>query len=266
MNRQVLSSGMIVCSALLICGWTQSSASDSHSDCVNQSVQKDSSNAPDKVGGAEKHCLKKTTIATSSSTPEHLLNLQWGNRGTDKLPNNMETVYSNLLKQAQTLASRDQLEQAIATTVGIPKNSQSYGAAQQLQEDWSRELLRRATVYCQQAQVKTALSILNAIPSTSQLSDRVAELRQRWGQQAVSLNQAIAAKEAGNWQEAIRAVDSLEGSLMYNSLPVQELLQQAVTSLYEPDRTMLQIATADLPSVQLPAAATTKSTSDMPIQ
>lgn len=36
---------------------------------------------------------------------------------------------------------------------------------------------------------------------------------------------------------------------MYQSLPVQALLQQAMTQLYMPDAAMLQMATEDLPVV-----------------
>ncbi|WP_421658688.1 hypothetical protein [Leptothermofonsia sp. ETS-13] len=250
MNRQILSSGTIVCLAILIYGWTQSSTSGaSDYDCRNQAAKAGSSKAPNQLSSAEKHCLPKAVIATSNTT-EPLFNLQWSQGGKDRLPNTMETLYSSLLEKAQALASREQFGQAIATIAGIPKNSRHYEMAQQLQEDWSRELLRQATLHCQQAQVKTAIAILQAIPETSQLHDRAVELRQLWSKQARQLNQAIAAEKVGDWQRAIDATKSLEGSLMYNSLLVQELLQQAMTKLYEPDQTLLQIATADLPTVQ----------------
>ncbi|MBD2020183.1 hypothetical protein H6F43_08285 [Leptolyngbya sp. FACHB-36] len=134
---------------------------------------------------------------------------------------------------------------------GIPKNSRHYEMAQRLQEDWSRELLRQATNYCRQAKVETAVSMLSTIPATSQLHDRVTELRQRWSKQAKVLDQAIAAKDAEDWQQAISAIKSLEGSPMYHSLPVQELLQQAMTNLYEPEESLTEIATSDLPAVEL---------------
>ncbi len=250
MNRQILSSGTIVCSAILIYGWTQSPTSEaSDYACKKQVAKAGSSNASQQLSKAEKHCLPKAVIATSSN-PEPLFNLQWSQGDRDKLPNTMENLYSNLLEKAQALASREQFGQAITTIAGIPKNSRHYEIAQQLQEDWSKELLRQATLQCQQAQVKVAISMLQTIPENSQFHDRALELKQRWSQEAKWLNRAIAAKKVGEWQEAINAIKSLEGSLMYNSLLVQELLQQAVTKLYEPDQTLLQIATADLPTIQ----------------
>ncbi|WP_206754547.1 hypothetical protein, partial [Leptolyngbya sp. FACHB-36] len=155
------------------------------------------------------------------------------------------------LKQAQASASRDQIADAMNGISGIPKNSRHYEMAQRLQEDWSRELLRQATNYCRQAKVETAVSMLSTIPATSQLHDRVTELRQRWSKQAKVLDQAIAAKDAEDWQQAISAIKSLEGSPMYHSLPVQELLQQAMTNLYEPEESLTEIATSDLPAVEL---------------
>lgn len=255
MNRHVISSGTIVCSAIMLYGWAQTSTAEpSNSDCGNH-ARATATPVPNQISETEKHCLKQASIAISLPNPEDLFNLQWGDRSPAKLPKNVEDLYNNLLQQAQTSASRDQFAEATTTLAGIPKNSRHYEIAQQLQADWSRELLRQATNQWQQAQVKTAISTLNAIPSTSQINDRKLELRQRWKQQAIALEQALAAKEVRNWQGAINALKALEGSPIYHSLTVQELLQQSMAKLYEPDQTFLQIATADLPTVQTPAVA-----------
>ncbi len=164
----------------------------------------------------------------------------------------METVYSNLLEQAQASAKQNQFTQAITTLAGIPKNSRHYEMAQQLQEDWSQELVGQASSSYQQAQLTTAITTLSAIPATSRSHDRAMELQNRWKQQSAQLNRAIAAKKSGDWQAEINAIQSLEGTPLYQTLPVQELLQQAISNRYEPDPTLLRIATADLP----PASAT----------
>jgi hypothetical protein len=177
----------------------------------------------------------------------------------------MEAVYDNLLAQAQALVGRDQLTQAVDLIAGIPKNSQHYGMARQLQEDWSRELLRQAASECQQGRVGKAILMLDTIPSNSQLHDRIAELRQRWSKQDKLLQQAIALKKAGDWQGVVDTIKTLEGAPMYQSLLVQGLLQQGVTQLYKPDAAMLQVAMEDLPAVP-PSVAPPEMVSVMPNQ
>lgn len=246
MSRQVLISGTIVCSAAMLYSWAQPSVSEpSTPDC--EPAKPGAANSPNQE--AEAQCSPKAT-QTTGIFPERFFNLQWGNWNANQLPDRMEAVYKDLLKQAQESADRDQLPQAIATLSGIPKNSQHYQMAQQLQEDWSREVLRQATNQCQQAQMTTAISTIKAIPSTSQLHSRAVELQQRWTQQSKLYDRAIAAKHARNWQETIDALQALQGTPLYNSLPVQELLQHAMTKLYEPDGTLQQLAEEGLPTTQ----------------
>ncbi|QZZ19245.1 hypothetical protein J5X98_17805 [Leptothermofonsia sichuanensis E412] len=249
MNPQVLKSGTVVCSAILVSGWGQSLVSELTDDCGNQSAK---TAPPNQVRESENHCLKQKAIAPILHPPEAVFNLQWGDRKPNKLPTRMEAMYADLLNQAQEAASREQFAKAISAIAGIPRNSRHYETAQQLQADWSRELLRQATNQWQQAQIQVAIATLNQIPAGSQLGDRVTELKQHWKQQAMVLRQAIAAQKAGNWQQVIDTLHSLEGSPLYHSLPVQKLLQQSITNLYEPDHTLLQIATADLPTAQIP--------------
>jgi hypothetical protein len=232
-----------------VSGWVQSPVPELTDDCAERSAK---TTPPNQVSESEKHCLNQTAIAPTLNPPEPLFDLQWGDRKPNQLPRKMEAMYDDLLNQAQASASRDHFTEAISTIAGIPKNSRHYETAQQLQEDWSRELMRQASNQWQQAQMKAAISTLSHIPATSQLGDRVTELKQRWKQQAIVLERAISAKKAGDWQKVIDTVRSLEGSPMYHSLPVQALLQQAITNLYEPDHTLLQIATADLPTFQIP--------------
>ncbi len=237
------SSGMIVCTALLINSGSQAAVSE----VSIQTCEKVSD-------GVEVSRCSPTVQHSTTASPEQLSEHQWSNQlqsqeQSDKLPSEMESVYADLLNQAQAAASRDQLTEALNTVAGIPKNSQHYELMQQLQEDWSQELMRQATNHIQQAEVAPAIALLNSIPETSQWHDRGAELRQRWSQQAKLLNQAVAAKSAEDWQGVIDATKSLEGSPLYNSLPVQELLQQAMTKRYEPDAALLKIATADAPMI-----------------
>ena len=238
--RIAASSSMIVCSALLINGGSQAAAEINIQACKGVSDV-----------AVDNYCPPAMQHSTTSA-PEQLADHQWSDQLQSqeqpaKLPSEMEAVYADLLNQAQAAASRDQLTEAVNTVAGIPKNSQHYELVQQLQEDWSQELMRQATSHIQQAEITPAIALLDSIPETSQWHDRGTELRQRWTQQAKLLNQATAAKSAEDWQGVIDATKSLEGSPLYNSLPVQELLQQAMTKRYEPDADLLQIATADTP-------------------
>lgn len=242
MSRQVLERGVLACSALAFYGWSQPSASE-------PIMQPDCKPAPT-VSNAKSHCVKNTTSRISSATPEKVVNDQWSDRHNNPLPDEMEAVYGNLLAQTQALVDRKQFTQAVNLIGGIPKNSRHHGMAQQLQEDWSRELLRQATSECAQARVGKALSMLDTIPPVSQLHDRVTELQQRWRKQNALLQQAIALQQAGDWQGVTDTIKLLEGTPMYQSLLVQEFLQQAMMQLYKPDATMLQVAMEDLPTVQ----------------
>ncbi len=251
--RMAASSGMIVCSALLINNGSQAAVSE-----VNpQSCPQIPTSA-----ALEKHCSKAVQYFTTAP-PEKILNHQWSDQlqshgQSDKLPSKMEAVYADLLNQAQAAASRDQLTVAVTTVAGIPKNSQHYELVQKLQEEWSQELVRQATNHIQQGEIAPAIALLDSIPDTSQWHDRSVELKQRWSQQAKLFNQAVAAQSAEDWPGVIDAIKSLEGSPLYNSLPVQELLQQAMIQRYEPDASLLQIAAVDAPPMPSVALKTVK--------
>jgi hypothetical protein len=241
--KLVASSSMIVCSAMLVNQTFQATVSEASSEPCE--------GIPN-VSGTNR--CPQALAQSVSATPEPLHNHQWSDRlfqqlqgQSDRLPAQMESMYADLLNQAQASASRDQLTEAVKIIAGIPKNSRHHELAQQLEDDWARELVRQATTHFQQADVTTAIALLETIPNTSQWHDRVTELRDRWSQQAKLYDRAIAAKSATDWQGAIDAIKLLEGSPIYNSLPVQELLQQAMTKLYEPDATLVQIAAADAP-------------------
>ena len=248
MNPKMFSSGTIACSAILIYSGIQPSTAASRASDCNDPPISPFSQVLNRVREVNSQCGQQHH-AKLTSAPERLLDADWGDRRSNKLPDTVEAVYSSLLEQAQTLANRNQPATAIHKVAAIPTNSQHFKVAQQLQEDWSRDLLRQAKSECQQAHVVKAISMLNDISST-RLQPRVIELRQRWRQQKVLLNRAIAAKNVKNWQGVITAIQPLEETPLYNSFLVQEMLQQATTKLYEPDATMLQVATKGLPTGQ----------------
>ncbi|EKQ69972.1 hypothetical protein OsccyDRAFT_0226 [Leptolyngbyaceae cyanobacterium JSC-12] len=258
MNRRILEYGTLACSAIIVYGWVNSSVFKTEiSNCKKQS-QSTSTVSPEKdnhKAELTKHCLQKASLATAYDIPRQLFNIQWRWSESILLPKNTEAVYDELLLQAQSLASRNQFAEAIKLLAGVPKNSRHYQTVQQLEEDWSRELFRQANEHYQHAQIVTAIARLDAIPSMSQLHSRSMELRQRWSSHHRLVNQAIAANKSGNWQGAIQAIQSLEGTPVYHSVTVQSLLQQAMAEFYKPDATFLEVATEGLPKVSIPVAS-----------
>lgn len=241
--RILASSSMVLCSALLINTALEATGSETAAPTCDN-------------GSDAKNTCRSTETQPINLAPESNSKPQWSeleklqvNKQPDQLPKEVETTYSQLLNRAQSAASRDQLTAAVETVAGIPKNSQYYEVAQQLEEDWSKELVQQATNHFQQAEVTTSIALIDKIPETSQWHDRGVELKQQWRKQAQLLKQAKSAKSAEDWQGTINAIKALEGTPLYHSLPVQELLQQAMINRYEPDPALLQIAIEDAPTL-----------------
>ncbi|MBF2025184.1 MAG: hypothetical protein IGS48_00245 [Oscillatoriales cyanobacterium C42_A2020_001] len=250
MNRRILECGALACSAIMIYGWSNASAPKNNSSNCGDRAESTRPNPRKHHTKLAKQCLQTASLASIYEIPRQLFNIQWGSSESTTLPKKTDAIYDDLLVKAQTLASQDQFADAIKLLEGVPRNSRHYKTIQQLEEDWSRELFRQANADCQQGQMAGAIARLDAIPARSQLRHRAIELRQRWSKHDTLVKQAIAANKVGAWQEAIDAIQALEGTPVYYSLPVQTLLQQAMTNLYEPDTTFLNIATTGLPEVK----------------
>jgi hypothetical protein len=252
MNRWVLGGGVIVTSALTLYSWNSIlvQSNDSKEGKKNVDFASLGFLKSLRYGGEEKADRKPIPIL--SNVIEMLtLERQWSNQNSDRLPVSMENMYRDLLSQAQTVAESDRLDEAVMMVSGVPKNSRHFEMAQQLQNDWSQELLQRATKLYQQADIAGALSILNRIPPTCQQGHRAAELGDRWQEQAKWFRQAITARDQGNWNAAIAAVNALEGTPLYHSVDVQDILQASISNLLKPDEHLMQIASADLPATAL---------------
>lgn len=249
MVRSGIQGGAIACSVLMIYGWAQAAASASPSQCKPSRAAPSSKN--------DDRCDSVMDMGTLSSIPEKLSQLQWSNpfgaaRGTDHprpLPGDIETNYQRLLHRAQSQRKQGKLVEAVANISGIPKNSRSYATAHQLREDWSGELLRQAAQTYRQAKMDRAILLLNAIPTESDRHARAVELRQQWDRESQLLRRAIAAKQSKDWQTSMDVLRSLQGTALFQSAPVQSLLQECLTKLYEPDERLLQIASEGMPSM-----------------
>lgn len=259
LKTRVLGGGAIACSTLLVYGWAQAAAPGKVAPCPQSEPLGESSAQP---------CTPVDTAAESPSIlgmaptqlleqlPEPLVAL-WpgGHAWGDRLPEDMERLYEQLLTQAQSKASAAQFTQAISQISGIPKNSRHYELAYRLQQDWSQELWRQANQQYENAKLDAAQAILAKIPQSSSLHAQSQSLKQRWQEQQQSLDRAIAAKRRGDWQAVIQALQPLESTPLHQSLTVQELWQQAITRLYEPDQNLVYVAMADVPVEPAASAA-----------
>ncbi|WP_416673280.1 hypothetical protein [Egbenema bharatensis] len=247
MNRWILGSGAIVTSAVTLYSWNPSFVQIDDLEEGNQAAGSNPSEFSDSSRSRDKQGIHR--IPVISHTLELLsFDRQWSRNATDRLPRSMEMMYRDRLKQAQSAAEEGDFTEAVTLVSGVPKNSQHYELAQQLQNDWSQELLQQATKLYQQADLVGALTILQSIPSTCDQSDRATSLRERWGQQAVLLERTIVAYRAGEWDRAIESVRALENTPLYHSVLVQDILQESISNRLRPDERLMQIASANLPT------------------
>lgn len=184
---------------------------------------------------------------------------EWSDMQPEQIPEKLEIIYGDLLKQGQAAAESDRLSEALAIVAGIPANSRHHVMAEKLQQDWSQELIQTAANHYQKAELDMALSILDAVPATSPLHLRATELKENWLQDATLLAQADLAKDSRDWEIVIDSLKSLEDKPLYHSLVVQDLLQQAIEQRFKPDTSMLKLAVVNAetePSAVEPAPET----------
>ena len=255
MVRSNIQGGAVACSVLMVYGWTQAAVSAAPPQCQPSRAapiaRKDHDNC---------HAVQPDTVTVMgmlASLPEKLSQIQWSHafglaRSPERpppLPGDIEKNYQRLMVSAQSQRKKGQIVDAVTHISGIPKNSRHYATAQQLREDWSGELLRQATQTYRQAKMDRALLLLKAIPVESDRHSRAIELQQQWNRESQLLQRAIAAKQNKDWQASLEALRSLQGTALFQSAPVQGLLQECLTRLYEPDAQLLQIASWGMPAL-----------------
>jgi len=260
MSHRILERGAIACSAVVVAQWVPAFAVQLPASICQKKTQPEPvrSSADPAPETRSPKCFLDGMISLVESLPEQF-KLQWSQRRASQLPHSMEREYHQLIEQAQTLASQNRIPEAIALVAAIPKNTRYSDLAYQLQEGWSQEMLDEATHHYRQADLSRALNLLKAIPATSTQYSRVTQLKQKWQQDAAQLHRAIAASKAGAWQEVIRRLETFKNTPLFQSLPVQQLWQTAMTEMLEPDSTLLQIASkmdsTSLSTASLPPSA-----------
>lgn len=236
MRYRVFEGGAIACSAIAIWGWI--TAPQPASTACESTPPQDS----DRPMSRPTRCRLPPQIGRAGMLPGNLLNLHWGR---DRLSPDLEQVYAKVLTQAQAMVDRDRVPEAILALGGIPKNSQQFPLAQQLQNEWAQDLLEQATQRYAQADLKPALQLLQSIPATSPAFSEAQALSQQWRQEADWFNQAQAAVQAGQWQGVMRSLQRLEGSSLYHSSRVQTMLQLAMSQAFAPDRRLVEVAASN---------------------
>lgn len=243
MKYRILGGGAIACSAVVVTQWLPSFEVQLPGNfCQNEpEPNPTSTGAAGDRGTVSQKCSPGRMLALLESLPERF-KLQWSQSRSAQLPHSIERKYQQLLEQARTLAAEDRVAEAIVLMNAIPKNSRYFDLAYQMQETWSQDALYEATSHYQQAELTAALKLLDAIPATSSQYPQVTQLKQKWQQDAAQMQRAIAASQTGDWQKVIQQLEAFQETPLFQSLPVQELLQQAMTKVLEPDPAMLQIA------------------------
>ena len=121
------------------------------------------------------------------------------------------------LAQAQDLAKKNNLKDAIAVANKIPASQHFRSSAAPLIDRWSNILLKQAEAQYKEAhdfqELKNAIDITTAIPKTSSVAKNAEEMRQKWqtewDKNETYLKAAEKASMKGNWREAIARVNQI---------------------------------------------------------
>jgi len=241
MNQRIIGRGAIACSTVVMAQWIPPFGIQLPDSACQKETEPGTTSSAAGATTASKKCSSNGIFALMERLPERF-KLQWSQSRSQRLPGSIERKYQQLIEQAQTLAGENRVAEAIVLMNAIPKNSRHFDVAYQLQETWSQEMLYEATNRYQQADLTTALKLLEAIPATSSQYPQATQLKRKWQQDAAKMQRAIAASKAGNWEQVIQQLEAFQGTPLFQSLPVQELLQLALIKVLEPDPALLEIA------------------------
>lgn len=166
----------------------------------------------------------------------------------EPVPQDLEGTYESLIRQAQAEAKNNQFKQALLNLEGIPTNSQHFALAQQVKDEFSQSLLQRANDKYQKGDIQTALAMLDAVAPSSSSSPQAKKLQKDWGEQGEQFELAQAAIAKKDWSNALKSLDQLKGTPIFQSAQVQQLLRLANNKLGQPDKTITRTAVAKMPA------------------
>jgi hypothetical protein len=154
--------------------------------------------------------------------------------GQDGLPSDVEAHYSELIKSAESKASQNQVLEAMQTIAGVPSNSEHFDEAQQLQESFARELLRLSDEKYNQADISSAIAILRAVPSSTTLGEQAQQQVEQFTDEMRLLDSVQIAQAKGDFSGALNQLEALRGTPIYNTTPIQQLVQSLIGRTYGP--------------------------------
>ncbi len=166
----------------------------------------------------------------------------------EPVPQDLEGTYESLIEQAQAQAKNNQFKQALLNLEGIPTNSQHFALAQQVKDEFSQSLLQRANDKYQKGDIQTALAMLGAVAPSSSSSPQAKKLQKDWGEQGEQFELAQAAIAKEDWSHALKSLDQLKGTPVFQSAQVQQILQLATSRLGQLDRTTTRAIVARMPT------------------
>ncbi|MGG6264296.1 hypothetical protein ACQ4M3_00540 [Leptolyngbya sp. AN03gr2] len=164
------------------------------------------------------------------------------------IPPNREKLFQDQLNEAQALNRKNLPLDAIKNTIGVPSNSKHFKSAQVLQESLSQQILAQAKEKYRRGNIKEALTALQVIPAATTAASESQQLRRTWTTEEQQLQAIQHFASQGNWNQAMQDLEKLRSSEVFNTPPVQALLQQAIAQTGEtPNSLIATTSPAPLP-------------------
>jgi len=140
------------------------------------------------------------------------------------IPDDREQFFAEQLEKAQSTPDPDQ---ALRLIEGIPRNSQHFSDAKQLEQALMPQVIDLAKSLYQQGNFTSAIALVKSIPASGTEAQESQSLAQNWAQdsqQVATIQQMIANHRPA---EAIAQIDQLRSETLLNNPMVQDLLAEA---------------------------------------
>jgi len=137
-----------------------------------------------------------------------------------------------------------------------PSNSKYFAQVQNVRETLSRQVFEKSQDLHRRGDVDAAIALLRSIPIGSSVSQESQSLRRTWISESINLQTARQALNQKHGEQALKALEPLHGSELFNSDRVQAMLREAV-GLSTPNITVAQNLKS-LPQLPPPAASVPK--------
>lgn len=144
----------------------------------------------------------------------------------------------------------------------VPSNSKYFAQVQNVRETLSRQVFEKSQDLHRRGDVDAAIALSRSIPIGSAVSQEAQSLRKTWISESINLQTAQQAIDQKHGERAMKALEPLHGSELFNSDRVQAMLREAV-GLSTPNITVAQNLKS-LPQLPPPTASVPKITIPQP--